>query len=201
MKTIGFVQNDEQGCWVWQLPLFGWVQAPALHTSFVHELPSSGQLAVLFGWVQAPALHTSFVQTLPSSVHAVPFATGLFWQNPEAQVSCVHALLSLHCAALLQDVARGLSAGPVPVGVKLPFVVKKTLSKTKPSSRIQMLMVWRPVLVTLIVATGPSIVDRLQVSPVPKELMRSAEVGPVLSIPAWQESPSAFGPMPRTQTL
>jgi hypothetical protein len=48
--------------------LLGCVQAPALHTSLVHTLPSSVQAAVLFTFAGQPetALH------VPSSVHTLP---------------------------------------------------------------------------------------------------------------------------------
>src|ERR687884_537015 len=51
---------------------------------------------------------------------------------------------------------RGLSAGPVPVGVKEALVVKSRRSKRKPSSLIHTLMVCTPAVATLICATGPS---------------------------------------------
>jgi hypothetical protein len=227
VKFTGFEQIPVQGPPVHE-PLLGCVHTPPLHTSFVHALPSSGQEevllgcvhapplhtsfvhtllsvaqgAVLLGCVQTPDVHTSFVHTLLSSVHAVLFAAGVFWHVPALQASVVQGLLSLHCDALEQPPPlRGLSAGPAPVGVKLAFVVKRTLSRTKPSSRIQTLMVWSPGVLTMIVAVGPSMGVRLQVSAVPNELMRSAESGPVPSMPAWHESASAFAPMPRSHTL
>jgi hypothetical protein len=118
------------------------VHAPAAHTSLVQVLPSSVHGAVLFAWAQVPALQLSVVQVLPSSVHAVPLLTAVFLQLPLAQVSAVHGLLSLQLASLVQPAPwRGLSLGPAPEGVKLAFVVSSSLSKRKPSSRIQMLRV------------------------------------------------------------
>jgi hypothetical protein len=75
-----------------QLPLSGCVQLPALHTSLVHELPSSAQGLVLFVcWQPTEELHASFVQALPSSQLTV-----LCWQpSVGSQLSAVQALLSL----------------------------------------------------------------------------------------------------------
>src|SRR3982751_5760887 len=51
---------------------------------------------------------------------------------------------------------RVLSAGPVPLGTKAVFLVSRSRSKRKPSSRIHTLMVCTPGVATLICATGPS---------------------------------------------
>jgi hypothetical protein len=54
----------------------------------------------LFGWVHAPAAHTSLVQVLPSSPHAAVVAVNV---QPVAvlQLSVVQALLSLHTTGVV----------------------------------------------------------------------------------------------------
>src|SRR4051812_28526450 len=70
---------------------------PALHTSLVHELPSSAQgLVLLVCWQPTAELHASLVQALPSSQLTV-----LCWQpSVGSQLSAVQALESLQSSAV-----------------------------------------------------------------------------------------------------
>ena len=101
------------------------------------------------------------------------------------------------------QVTDEVSAGPVPVGVKLASRDRTILSKTKPSSRIHTLTVCDPVEFTAIVALTLSIVLRLQPNELVKPVMRSEEASSTLSRPTWTESLSAAllpPARPRTQT-
>jgi hypothetical protein len=62
------------------------LQVSGLSQSVVAELPHAVPLA-LFGCVQVPPLHWSFVQRFPSSVHTVPLTLLLAAHVPLLQVS------------------------------------------------------------------------------------------------------------------
>src|SRR5262245_2703874 len=107
-------------------------------------------------------------------------------QSP-GQVAHVSVPLQLP-SPQLGPLPRGLSAGPSPVGTNALFVVRSSLSMTKPSSRIQTLMTWVPVLATLMVASTLSSVALIQPKLLAKLPMRSDDPGPELSMPACTES-------------
>jgi hypothetical protein len=85
-------------------------------------------------------------------------------------------------------VSRAVSAGPVPVGVKVEFVVSRILSMAKPSSRIHTLTVCTPVVDTFMVADTLSSVPFLQLKLEVNPLIRSALATAAPSSPACAES-------------
>jgi hypothetical protein len=113
LKFTGFEQKLAQGL-LPQVPLFGCVQTPPLHTSLVQLFPSSVHALVLLVCVHVPALQTSVVHTLlslqfravcwqpvaglqESVVHAsLSSQLTCVWRQPcvASQLSDVHALLS-----------------------------------------------------------------------------------------------------------
>src|SRR4051812_29196648 len=109
-------------------------------------------------------------------------------------------LVALTFVTVTLPVPRGLSTGPVPAGTYVGLVVRTTLSSWNPSSRIHTLMVWRPVEVTSIVATGPSMVAFVQFQSWTSPWTRSDVVGATPSMPTLTESSDVVGPELRNQT-
>jgi hypothetical protein len=91
--------------------LAGWVQAPALHTSFVQALPSSVQARVLFTRWHAPLTHESVVQALLSLQSALVTHSGAV----PAQTPAVHMSLVVSAFPSLQSELSGSFMVQVPV--------------------------------------------------------------------------------------
>ncbi len=110
-----------------QLPLSGCVQAPALQTSVVQELPSSVQAPVLF-WKAQPlaGLQLSVVHSLPSLQ-----VIGAAWQPVAGlQLSVVQAFPSLQVMAVFWQPSAALQLSDV---------------QALPSSQLSGVPAWQPV--------------------------------------------------------
>ena len=110
-------------------------------------------------------------------------------QAPQSAGQVPQVSLASQVASPHEPVApRGLSAGPLPVGVKPPLVVRSKRSSTKPSSRIHTLMVWVPAVGMLMVAPVPSMVPFCQEKSAQYPPMRSAVATAPPFNPTWTES-------------